>query len=114
MARNLLRAGYEVVVRSNTAAKAQELAAAEKGKFCTTPRQVAEYAAGMGLQVKLTQNLILSNLLMAFNEGMVLATKGGVDRPRTHAGDSRQQRGQERAHQLQGSIRPGAELYHQL
>src|ERR1035441_6562605 len=36
-------------------------------------------AAGMGLQAKLTQNLILSNLLMAFNEGMVLATKGGVD-----------------------------------
>jgi 3-hydroxyisobutyrate dehydrogenase/2-hydroxy-3-oxopropionate reductase len=79
MARNLLRAGYEVAVRSNTAAKTQELAAAEKGKFCTTPRQVAEYAAGMGLQAKLTQNLILSNLLMAFNEGMVLATKGGVD-----------------------------------
>ena len=33
---------------------------------------------GMGLQAKLSQNLILSNLLMAFNEGMVLATKGGV------------------------------------
>jgi 3-hydroxyisobutyrate dehydrogenase-like beta-hydroxyacid dehydrogenase len=35
--------------------------------------------AGMGLQAKLTQNLILSNILMAFNEGMVLATKGGID-----------------------------------
>ncbi len=35
--------------------------------------------AGMGLQAKLTQNLILSNILMAFNEGMVLATKAGVD-----------------------------------
>jgi 3-hydroxyisobutyrate dehydrogenase/2-hydroxy-3-oxopropionate reductase len=34
---------------------------------------------GMGLQAKLTQNLILCNLLMAFNEGMVLATKGGID-----------------------------------
>ena len=34
---------------------------------------------GMGLQAKLTQNLILCNMLMAFNEGMVLATKGGVD-----------------------------------
>jgi len=31
------------------------------------------------LQAKLTQNLVLSNILMAFNEGMVLATKGGVD-----------------------------------
>ena len=34
---------------------------------------------GMGLQAKLTQNLILANLLMAFNEGMVLAAKGGVE-----------------------------------
>src|SRR6185437_13178987 len=36
-------------------------------------------AQGMGLQAKLTQNLVLSNIMMAFNEGMVLATKGGVD-----------------------------------
>jgi 3-hydroxyisobutyrate dehydrogenase/2-hydroxy-3-oxopropionate reductase len=34
---------------------------------------------GMGLHAKLTQNLILSNLLQAFNEGMVLASKAGVD-----------------------------------
>ena len=34
---------------------------------------------GMGLQAKLTQNLILSNILGAFNEGMVLSTKGGID-----------------------------------
>jgi 3-hydroxyisobutyrate dehydrogenase-like beta-hydroxyacid dehydrogenase len=34
---------------------------------------------GLGLHAKLTQNLILSNLLQAFNEGMVLATKAGVD-----------------------------------
>ena len=33
----------------------------------------------MGLQAKLTQNLILCNIVMAFNEGMVLAAKGGVD-----------------------------------
>ena len=184
MARNLLRAGHEVAVWSNTTAKAQKLADTEKGKFCATPKEVAENAdvlfvcvgdtqmakevilgaggivegirpgsvvvdcstiavsesrhigqalkakgvdfldapvtgstpgaesgnltfmiggdraafskicplldplgkkiyfcgaAGMGLQAKLTQNLILSNILMAFNEGMVLATKGGVD-----------------------------------
>jgi 3-hydroxyisobutyrate dehydrogenase-like beta-hydroxyacid dehydrogenase len=36
-------------------------------------------AAGMGLQAKLTQNLILCNIMMAFNEGMVLAVKGGMD-----------------------------------
>ncbi|HEX8984496.1 MAG TPA: NAD(P)-dependent oxidoreductase [Bryobacteraceae bacterium] len=34
---------------------------------------------GLGLQAKLTQNLILSNLLQAFNEGLVLSTKAGVD-----------------------------------
>ncbi len=184
MARNLLRAGHEVGLWSNTASKAKELAAAEKGRFCKTPKQVAENAdciflcvgdnamseqvilgpngiiegakpgtvvadastvgpaesrkigtelgkkgvhfldapctgskpgaeggtltfmvggdkevfervrpyfeamgkrlyycggAGMGLHAKLSQNLILSNLLQAFNEGMVLATKAGVD-----------------------------------
>lgn len=36
-------------------------------------------AAGKGLHAKLTQNLILSNILQAFNEGMVLAAKAGVD-----------------------------------
>jgi 3-hydroxyisobutyrate dehydrogenase-like beta-hydroxyacid dehydrogenase len=35
--------------------------------------------AGMGLQAKLTQNLILANIMQAFNEGMVLSTKGGID-----------------------------------
>ena len=184
MARNLLRAGHEVALWSNQAEKARKLAAAEKGRFCATPKEVAENAecvflcvgdtqmarnvilgpdgvgagaragtvvadastispsesrrigqilkrkevsmldapctgstpgaesgnltfmiggdapvfervkpyfepmgkklfycgaAGMGLQAKLTQNLILCNLMMAFNEGMVLATKGGVD-----------------------------------
>lgn len=34
---------------------------------------------GAGLHAKLTQNLILSNLLQAFNEGMVLCAKSGVD-----------------------------------
>jgi 3-hydroxyisobutyrate dehydrogenase-like beta-hydroxyacid dehydrogenase len=34
---------------------------------------------GMGLEAKLTQNLTLANMMMAFNEGMVLATKAGVD-----------------------------------
>jgi len=34
---------------------------------------------GLGLRAKLTQNLILGNLLQAFNEGLVLSTKSGVD-----------------------------------
>ena len=184
MARNLLRAGHEVALWSNTLDKAHKLAAEEKGHVFDTPRQVAENAdfiflclgdtamvrqvilgqdgviegaragtvvadastispsesrkigvalaakgvdfldapctgstpgasggtltfmiggdlavfekakpylelmgkrfyycggPGMGLQAKLSQNLILGNLLMAFNEGMVLATKGGID-----------------------------------
>ena len=184
MARNLLRAGHDVALWSHTAAKAKELAAAEKGKFASTPKEVAQHAEclficvgdtamsehvilgpegivegarpglivadastispsgsrkigaelakksihyidvpctgstpganagtltfmvggdqaildkirpwmepmgkrifycggpGLGLQAKLSQNLILSNILQAFNEGMVLATKGGVD-----------------------------------
>jgi 3-hydroxyisobutyrate dehydrogenase-like beta-hydroxyacid dehydrogenase len=34
--------------------------------------------SGMGLRAKVTQNLILGNLLQAFNEGLVLSTKAGV------------------------------------
>jgi 3-hydroxyisobutyrate dehydrogenase-like beta-hydroxyacid dehydrogenase len=34
---------------------------------------------GMGLHAKVTQNLILGNIIQAFNEGIVLSTKGGVD-----------------------------------
>jgi 3-hydroxyisobutyrate dehydrogenase/2-hydroxy-3-oxopropionate reductase len=34
---------------------------------------------GMGMHAKLTQNLILSNLLQAFNEGLVLSTKAGIE-----------------------------------
>lgn len=184
MARNLLRAGHQVALWSNTAEKAHKLSVDSGGKFCSTPREVAENAdciflcvgntemsrevilgangiveggkpgtvvvdastvspsesraigealkakgvefldapctgstpgaeggtltfmiggdpqiyekvkpyfepmgkrlyycggPGMGLQAKLSQNLILSNILMAFNEGMVLAVKGGVD-----------------------------------
>jgi 3-hydroxyisobutyrate dehydrogenase-like beta-hydroxyacid dehydrogenase len=184
MARNLLRAGHQVAVWSNTASKAQQLAKEEKAIACDSPKQVAEQAdyifacvgdtsmseevltgpngviegakpgtivadastiapaasrkigeklaakgvhfldapctgstpgaaggtltfmvggdkevyektkpflenmgkqffycggPGMGLHAKLTQNLILSNILQAFNEGMVLSTKAGVD-----------------------------------
>src|SRR5579862_2570257 len=44
MARNLLRAGHEVALWSHTTAKAKELAAAEKGRFCSTPKEVAQNA----------------------------------------------------------------------
>src|SRR5215469_9645852 len=44
MARNLLRAGHEVALWSHSTAKAKELAAAEKGKFCANPKEVAQNA----------------------------------------------------------------------
>ena len=44
MARNLLRAGHQVSLWSNTTSKARQLAAEEKGTFCETPQQVAENA----------------------------------------------------------------------
>jgi 3-hydroxyisobutyrate dehydrogenase/2-hydroxy-3-oxopropionate reductase len=34
---------------------------------------------GMGLHAKLSQNLVLSNIIQAFNEAIVLSTKAGVD-----------------------------------
>lgn len=184
MARHLLRAGHSVALWSNTASKARELAGAENGICCSTPKEVAERAdviflcvgdtdmsarvtlgenglleglrpgavivdcstispayarraaatlkekgadfldapctgsrpgaeggtltfmvggdsavyekvkplfevmgkrlyhcggTGLGLAAKLTQNLILSNIIQAFNEGMVLSTRAGVD-----------------------------------
>ena len=56
-------------------------AAYEKAKPCFEIMGKVFYycgAAGQGLQAKLTQNLILANIMQAFAEGMVLATKGGI------------------------------------
>jgi len=36
---------------------------------------------GTGLHAKLTQNLVLANILQAFNEGIVLSTKAGIAPP---------------------------------
>jgi 3-hydroxyisobutyrate dehydrogenase/2-hydroxy-3-oxopropionate reductase len=58
-----------------------EKAAFEKAKpYFEVMGKVFYYcgAAGQGLQAKLTQNLILANIMQAFAEGMVLATKGGI------------------------------------
>ena len=183
MARNLLAAGHDVALWSNTRANAEKLAAEAGGKVCSTPAEVAQHAEcvflcvgtpemseavilgpggiregakpglvvadtstvspsssrriheelasagidflgapmtgstpgatrgtllfmiggdekvfervrpyfepmgkklyfcggpGMGLHAKLTQNLVLANILQAFNEGIVLSTKAGV------------------------------------
>src|SRR5271169_3736630 len=44
MARNLLRAGHDVALWSHRSEKARQLASQENGKFCDTPKQVAEHA----------------------------------------------------------------------
>src|SRR5258708_33971838 len=44
MARNLLQAGHEVAVWSNTAEKAQKLAAEHKGTFCAAMSDVGAFA----------------------------------------------------------------------
>ena len=62
MARNLLRAGHEVALWSNTAAKAQELAKAEHGLFCDTPKKVGAAADCIFLCVgdtKMSRRVIL-------------------------------------------------------
>ena len=59
-----------------------EQAVFEKAKPYFEPMGKQLYYCGghpLGLHAKLTQNLILSNLLQAFNEGLILSTKTGVD-----------------------------------
>src|SRR3954467_8871624 len=51
MARNLLRAGHKVALWSHTSPKARQLATAENGIFCNTPRQGAEQADSLFLWV---------------------------------------------------------------
>ena len=68
---------------------------------------------GMGLQAKLTQNLILSNILQAFNEGIVLSTKAGVD-PESNAGYSGAQRGQVRTDRVQSAVCSSPGLLYQF
>jgi 3-hydroxyisobutyrate dehydrogenase/2-hydroxy-3-oxopropionate reductase len=51
MARHLIEAGHDVALWSNTAQKARELASQGKGRFCETPREVAENADCMFLCV---------------------------------------------------------------
>ncbi len=44
MARNLIKAGHDVALWSNTGAKAQKLAAEAGGKACATPAEVAQHS----------------------------------------------------------------------
>src|SRR5262249_30719076 len=75
MARNLLRAGHEVALWTNTAAKAKELAEAEKGVFCETPKQVGAAAECIFLCVgdtKMAREVILGK------DGIAEGAKAGT------------------------------------
>ena len=75
MARNLLRAGHEVALWSNTAAKAKELAAAEKGRFCGTPKEVAQNAECIFLCVGDTA---MSERVILGPDGVIEGVKSGA------------------------------------
>src|SRR5947209_15697234 len=78
MARNLLRAGHQVAVWSNTTAKAHKLAADEKARFCDTPRQVAENADCIFLCVgdtEMAKEVLLGpeGVIQGIHQGAVVA-----------------------------------------
>src|SRR5712692_3213059 len=75
MARNLLRAGHEVALWSNTAAKAKELASAEKGVFCETPKQVGAAADCIFLCVGDTE---MAEQVILGKDGIAEGAKSGV------------------------------------
>ena len=83
MARNLLRAGHEVALWSHSAGKARELAEAEKGRFCATPKEVAENADCIFLCVgdtAMSRELILgqNGIIEGVQPGKVVADASTV------------------------------------
>ena len=75
MARNLLRAGHEVALWSHTASKAKELATSEKGRFCNTPKEVAQNADCIFLCVGDTA---MSEHVNLGPDGVIQAAKRGT------------------------------------
>src|SRR5580658_6340154 len=79
MARNLLRAGHQVALWSNSAEKARQLAAEEKsGQACVTPAEVAANADCIFLCVgdtAMCQQVILggNGIIHGANPGTVVA-----------------------------------------
>src|SRR5579872_6683578 len=74
MARNLLRAGHDVALWSNTAEKARQLAAEAGGRFCDTPRQVAENADVIFLCVGTTE---MSKTVILGESGLIHGLRPG-------------------------------------
>src|SRR5579863_7963070 len=75
MARNLLRAGHEVALWSNTADKARKLAAEAGGKACSTPREVAENAESIFLCVGDTK---MAGTVILGEEGLIHGARPGT------------------------------------
>src|SRR5580692_10683236 len=75
MARNLLRAGHEVALWSNTASKARQLADDEKGRYCDTPREVAEHSDCIFLCVGTTE---MAEAVILGADGIVHGAKAGT------------------------------------
>src|ERR1700684_1319037 len=89
MARNVLRAGHEVALWSHSAGKARELAAAEKGRFCETPKEVAENAECTFLCVGDTA---MSRELILGKDGIIEGARpgtGGADASTVSPSESR-------------------------
>ncbi len=74
MARNLLRAGHQVALWSHNSDKARQLAAAERGTFCQTPREVASQADCMFLCVGDTA---MSREVILGAEGLIEGVRAG-------------------------------------
>ncbi|MBI3665689.1 MAG: NAD(P)-dependent oxidoreductase [Acidobacteria bacterium] len=74
MARNLLRAGHQVALWSHTAAKARQLAAEEKGIFCSTPREVGALAECSFLCVG---DSAMSEQVITGPDGIIQGAKAG-------------------------------------
>ncbi len=68
MARNLLRAGHEVALWSNTTDKAQKLAAEDKGRFCERPAKWRQNADVIFLCVGTTE---MSKQVILGEDGLI-------------------------------------------
>ncbi len=74
MARNLIRAGHEVALWSNTSAKAKQLASEANALVCDTPRQVGEHAECIFLCVGDTE---MSKHVLTGADGVIEGAKAG-------------------------------------
>src|SRR5205823_1294836 len=75
MARNLLRAGHEVALWSNTSSKAQKLASEAGGTACGTPKEVAERAECIFLCVGTTE---MAREAILGEDGLIAGARPGT------------------------------------